>query len=134
MAEPRQMKFGNPLAFVSVVFDNVFVIRDMKVIQGRNGHLFVAMPVRLIADRCGDCGGKNHLRARYCSTCGKRLDEDRSFRAGDGNPSFDGEAKFHADIVHPIDTTFREAMQNRILQAFRLEEQRSQNVERGDSQ
>ncbi len=30
-------------AFVTITFDNCFVIRDLKVINGNNG-LFVAMP------------------------------------------------------------------------------------------
>ena len=30
-------------AYVAVVFDNVFIVRDLKIISGKNG-LFVAMP------------------------------------------------------------------------------------------
>lgn len=33
-------------AFVSVTFDNEFVVRGMKIIEGKDGHLFVAMPSR----------------------------------------------------------------------------------------
>jgi len=33
-------------AFVSVTFDNEFVVRGMKIIEGKEGHLFVAMPSR----------------------------------------------------------------------------------------
>lgn len=134
MTEAHQMKFGNPLAFVSVVFDHVFVVRDMKVIQGSNGHLFVAMPSRLLSDRCEGCGGKNHLRSRYCSSCGKRLDEDRAFRTEDGNLCFNSDSKLHADIAHPIEPRFRQTMQDQILQAFRLEEQRLQNLDRENQQ
>jgi stage V sporulation protein G len=32
-------------AYVTITFDNVFIVRDLKVIQGNNG-LFVAMPSR----------------------------------------------------------------------------------------
>lgn len=36
-------------AFVTVTFDDSFVVRNLKVIQGQNG-LFVAMPSRKMAD------------------------------------------------------------------------------------
>ena len=36
---------GNLKAFCSVIFDDVFIVHSVKVIEGRNG-LFVAMPSR----------------------------------------------------------------------------------------
>ena len=82
-------------AFCSVTFDDAFVVRDLKIIEGTKGS-FVAMPSRKLTDRCGQCGCKNHLRARYCNQCGHKLDEDRATRDADGR------AKLHADIAHPI--------------------------------
>ena len=49
-------------AFCSVTFDNAFVVRDLKIIDGTNGP-FVAMPSRKLTARCGRCGCENHLRA-----------------------------------------------------------------------
>ena len=43
------------LAFCSVTFDNAFVVRDLKIIEGTKG-MFVAMPSRKLTDRCGKCG------------------------------------------------------------------------------
>jgi stage V sporulation protein G len=101
-------------AFCSVTLDGDFVIRDLKVIEGTNGY-FVAMPSRKLADRCPKCGGKNHLRARFCNDCGARLNEDRA-------PKDDtGRAKLHADIAHPINARCREEMQSRIIEAFEEE-------------
>lgn len=40
---------GNLKAFCSVVFDDVFVVHSVKVIQGRE-RLFVAMPSREVGD------------------------------------------------------------------------------------
>jgi len=37
-------------AFVSVTFDGVFVVKGLKIIAGRDGHLFLAMPSRKRAD------------------------------------------------------------------------------------
>ena len=56
-------------AFCSMTLDNEFVIRDVKIIEGTGG-LFVAMPSRKMSDHCGKCGGKNHLRAKFCTNCG----------------------------------------------------------------
>ena len=36
-------------AFVNVTFDNCFVVRGMKIIQGNNGY-FVSMPSRKVDD------------------------------------------------------------------------------------
>jgi hypothetical protein len=82
------------LAFCSITFDDMFVIRDLKIIEGGKGS-FVAMPSRKLTDRCPQCGCKNHLRARHCNQCGHKLDEDRATRDADGR------AKLHADIAHP---------------------------------
>ena len=44
-------------AFCSITFDDSFVVRDLKIIDGAGG-LFVAMPSRKLADRCPKCGGE----------------------------------------------------------------------------
>ncbi len=42
-------------AFCSLTFDNTFVIRDVKLIEGPDG-LFLAMPSRKLCDHCPRCG------------------------------------------------------------------------------
>src|SRR5438270_11423945 len=105
-------------AFCSVTFDNAFVVRDLKIIEGTKGS-FVAMPSRKLTDRCLQCGCKNHLRARYCNQCGHKLDEDRATRDADGR------AKLHADIAHPINSACREVIQTAVLKAYQEERERS---------
>src|SRR5712692_519435 len=105
-------------AFCSVTFDNAFVVRDLKIIEGTKGS-FVAMPSRKLTDRCMQCGCKNHLRARFCNQCGAKLDEDRATRDADGR------AKLHADIAHPINSACREVIQSAVLKAYHEERERS---------
>jgi stage V sporulation protein G len=105
-------------AFCSVTFDDAFVVRDLKIIEGTKGS-FVAMPSRKLTDRCPGCGCKNHLRARYCNQCGAKLDEDRATRDADGR------VKLHADIAHPINSACREVIQTAVLKAFHAEKERS---------
>ncbi|MFO0845689.1 MAG: SpoVG family protein [Gemmataceae bacterium] len=105
-------------AFCSVTFDDAFVVRDLKIIEGTKGS-FVAMPSRKLTDRCGGCGCKNHLRARFCNQCGGKLDEDRATRDADGR------VKLHADIAHPINSACREIIQSAVLKAFQMEKERS---------
>ena len=62
-------------AFCSITFDDMFVIRDLKIIEGAKG-FFVAMPSRKLTDRCPNCGTKNHLRSRFCNQCGCRQAPD----------------------------------------------------------
>jgi stage V sporulation protein G len=105
-------------AFCSITFDDMFVIRDLKIIEGAKG-FFVAMPSRKLTDRCGHCGTKNHLRSRFCSQCGCRLDENRAIRDADGR------AKLHADIAHPINSMCREKIQGAVLASYADELERS---------
>lgn len=105
-------------AFCSITFDDMFVIRDLKIIEGAKG-FFVAMPSRKLTDRCHHCGTKNHLRSRFCNQCGSRLDENRALRDADGR------AKLHADIAHPINSGCREKIQGAVLASYADELERS---------
>ena len=105
-------------AFCSVTFDDAFVVRDLKIIEGTKGS-FVAMPSRKLTDRCPGCGCKNHLRARFCNSCGSKLDEDRATRDADGR------VKLHADIAHPINSACREVIQGAVLKAFTAEKEKA---------
>ena len=110
---------GRLKAFCSLTFDQTFVIRDVKLIEGNDG-LFLAMPSRKLCDRCRRCGEKNHLRARFCNGCGVRLDENRWSRSI--SPSINGpRVKLHADIAHPIHADGRLEIERQVIAAF-LEE------------
>jgi stage V sporulation protein G len=106
-------------AFCSITFDNAFVIRDLKVIEGTNGP-FVAMPSRKLTSHCSTCGAKNHLRAAFCNHCGAKQRDDRAHRDADGR------AKLYADIAHPINSTCREMIQLRVIAEYKGERERSQ--------
>lgn len=105
-------------AFCSITFDDAFVIRDLKIIEGANGP-FVAMPSRKLTSRCPQCSSKNHLRAAYCNQCGAKLKEDRAVKDESGR------AKLYADIAHPINSACREMIQARIITEFYEEIERS---------
>lgn len=105
-------------AFCSITLDNEFVVRDVKVIEGSNG-FFVAMPSRKMSDHCEKCGGKNHLRAKFCNNCGASLPSDRAKKDGKGR------MKLHADIAHPINSECRNKIQESVLSAYHEEEKKS---------
>lgn len=105
-------------AFCSITFDNCFVVRDLKIIEGTNGP-FVAMPSRKLTCHCPRCRSKNHLRAQHCNQCGSALSSDRMPH------DTDGRAKLYADIAHPINSTCREMIQNHVIEEFQAEIDRS---------
>src|ERR1700677_912056 len=105
-------------AFCSITFDDCFVIRDLKIIEGTSGP-FVAMPSRKLTAHCPQCGSKNHLRAGYCNQCGGRLKDDRAVKDEDGR------AKLYADIAHPINSACREMIQERVIKSFHEEIEKS---------
>lgn len=105
-------------AFCSITFDNCFVVRDLKIIDGSNGP-FVAMPSRKLTAHCQKCGMKNHLRAAYCNQCGVRQAESRAPKDADGR------AKLYADIAHPINSSCREMIQNVVIDEYFQEIERA---------
>ncbi|TWT47513.1 SpoVG family protein [Botrimarina hoheduenensis] len=105
-------------AFCSITFDDCFVIRDLKVIEGTSG-FFVAMPSRKLTAHCGKCGMKNHLRAAFCNQCGAKLEEARLIK------DLDGRTKLYADIAHPINSRCREMIQERVIAEYQSELERA---------
>lgn len=105
-------------AFCSITFDDAFVVRDLKIIEGTNGP-FVAMPSRKLTAHCSRCGSKNHLRANYCNQCGGKQDPDRAVRDNEGR------AKLYADIAHPINSECREMIQKRVVADYQKERELS---------
>ncbi|GAB5440627.1 MAG: hypothetical protein Fues2KO_09760 [Fuerstiella sp.] len=99
-------------AFCSITFDDEFVVRDLKIIDGQRG-LFIAMPSRKLTTKCFRCYAKNDLRARYCNGCGQRIPEQ--------NHS-DNKSRMFADIAHPINSSCREKIERAVFHA--LEEER----------
>jgi stage V sporulation protein G len=105
-------------AFCSITFDDCFVIRDLKIIEGSSGP-FVAMPSRKLTARCPQCGMKNHMRAGYCNNCGLRMNNETAQKEQEGR------AKLYADIAHPINSACREMIQNRVVEEYQAELERS---------
>lgn len=105
-------------AFASVTVEDCLVVRDLKIIEGSQG-LFIAMPSRKLCDRCGSCGSKNHLRARFCNDCGRRLRSER------GSHDERGRVRLYADIAHPIHQGARDFVEKRVLEAYAQEVERS---------
>jgi len=76
-------------ALVTVVFDDSFVVRNIKVIEGRDGKLFVAMPSRRMSDgRYGDIAHpitRDFRRQMESSILGAYLEECEHVRR---NPEY----------------------------------------------
>ncbi|MCX5702675.1 MAG: septation protein SpoVG family protein [Candidatus Omnitrophica bacterium] len=104
-------------AYATVTFDNAFVVRNIKVIEGTSG-LFIAMPSRKIKQPCPKCGFKNESRSKYCNQCGSQLPMISRPVGQDASNSAQSE---HKDIAHPITQSFREYLQKRVLEAYEQE-------------
>ncbi len=102
-------------AYATIIFDNSFVVRDLKVIDGRKG-LFVAMPSRQVREACPNCHHRNALRSKFCNQCGKAL-EFQSVQMKEGEDRIDE----HRDIAHPITTEARNYLQKKILEVYEAE-------------
>lgn len=104
-------------AYATVTFDNAFVVRNIKVIEGTSG-LFIAMPSRKIKQPCLKCNFRNEARSKYCNQCGVTLPV--SVRTP--GPEASAEAQLeHRDIAHPITQAFREYLQKKVLEGYEQE-------------
>ena len=101
-------------AYATVTFDNAFVVRNIKVIEGGSG-LFIAMPSRKLKSSCSKCGFRNEIRSKYCNQCGAQLPAV-SVSAGNYNAQSE-----HRDIAHPITQTFRDYLQKKVLDGYNSE-------------
>lgn len=77
---------GKLKAYVTVTFDDCFVVHNLKIITGQSG-MFIAMP-------------------------------SRRTKSGE-----------YKDVAHPINSTFRQMIQKRILEEFEKDSQVEQSIE-----
>ena len=104
-------------AYATVTFDDAFVVRNIKIIEGTSG-LFIAMPSRKVKQPCPKCGFKNELRVKYCNQCAGPLPVTLRPAATE---AASGAQLEHKDIAHPITQVFREYLQKRVLDAYEQE-------------
>src|SRR5437868_3205879 len=88
-------------AFAAITFDNCFVVRDIKIIEGGNG-LFVAMPSRKTKEACPKCGARNAAHSNYCNQCGGKLESSAPPRNAAPEELTAARHSAHKDIAHPI--------------------------------
>ena len=106
-------------AYATVTFDNCFVVRNIKVIEGNKG-MFVAMPSRKVKDPCPKCHFRNNIRSKFCNQCGSSLPQSDPRPAT--QPSDDAARQSdHKDIAHPITAECRDYIQKKVLEAFDIE-------------
>lgn len=105
-------------AYATITFDNCFVVRNVKVIDGNKG-LFVAMPSRKMKDPCPKCGFRNAVRSKYCNQCAAQLPapEPKPLTQGDDA----AKQSEHKDIAHPITAECRDYIQKKVLEAYESE-------------
>ena len=112
-------------AYATVTFDDCFVVRNIKVIEGNTG-LFVAMPARKMKQFCPRCGKKVDLNSKFCSQCGNEL----ALVARE--PERTKSSQIHQDLAHPINQQFRDYLQKKVLDAYAQEKDKkgqSQDIE-----
>lgn len=110
-------------AFATLTFDNCFVVRDIKIIEGNKG-LFVAMPSRRVKEPCPTCHYRNVIRSRYCNQCGASLPSFLHEADRESDPEL--RQSEHKDVAHPITAECRELIQHATLEAYQREKEKHQ--------
>lgn len=111
-------------AYATLTFDNMFVVRNVKVIEGTKG-LFVAMPSRKLKEPCPKCNFRNVVRSKYCNNCGATLPMTEHKAPAAGAEGLPRESE-HKDIAHPITAECRDYIQKKVLEAFDKEKKSPQ--------
>lgn len=103
-------------AYATLTFDNMFVVRNVKVIEGTKG-LFVAMPSRKLKEPCPKCNFRNAVRSKYCNNCGSGLPMTEH-KMPAANAEHGARESEHKDIAHPITAECRDYIQKKVLEAY----------------
>ncbi len=77
----REPGNGNLLAYVDVVLDGVFMLRDVKLLRGSKGRYNIQMPDRQRTIPCPHCINLNPFNANFCNLCGAKLANSRALMA-----------------------------------------------------
>jgi stage V sporulation protein G len=125
---PRESEDKKLKAFATITFDNCFVVRNVKIIEGNKG-LFVAMPSRKMKESCPKCNFKNSVRSKFCNQCGASLPM-ASRPAEPEEPAL--RQSEHRDIAHPITAECREMIQKKVLDAYDAEKGKSSGAKIAD--
>lgn len=117
----RNAKEGKLRAYATITLDNSFIVRDLKVIEGKKG-LFVAMPSRKVSQPCSKCGHRNVLGSKFCNACGSPIEAmlRRESLTIAGNEERE-RLETHKDIAHPISVETRDYIQKKVLGAYEME-------------
>jgi DNA-binding cell septation regulator SpoVG len=110
LAQP-QPPLDGLVAYVNLVLDNTLAIKDVRLIRIRQRYI-VCMPSKDKTDRCPNCDAKNSLFHRFCHSCG-----DERQRSNSPSPLDSG----RIDQVHPINSSFRNILVDRIVQEYQKE-------------
>jgi len=119
---------GKLKAYATITIDNVFVVRNIKIIEGKTG-LFIAMPSRKIKEPCPKCNHKNTIHSKFCNECGSQLPAYiHSAASLSPEAEHDLRQAEHKDIAHPITIQAREYIQKKILDAYQAEKAKQQGL------
>jgi stage V sporulation protein G len=102
-------------AYATVTFDNSFVVRNIKVVEGNQG-LFVAMPARKMKQFCPRCGKRVDVGSKFCNWCGVQLSPPPRELSQNRQGT-------HQDLAHPINQEFRDYLQSKVLDAYYQEKE-----------
>lgn len=109
----QPLRRGRVLCVAAVTFDNSFVVRNIRLLEGPKGY-FLAMPSQALTTKCRRCNRKNPIRSNYCNLCGTRLPEEQV----PVDPQT-GKSRVHQDVAHPIKTELREKIQASIVEEYK---------------
>lgn len=118
--DPRAAGEKRLKAYATLTFDHCFVVRNIKVIEGKHG-LFVAMPSHKPKVACARCRFKNDAGGHYCSQCGAQIPPAVVTLGPEG-----AEAPSHRDIAHPVTVEFRQYLHQKVIEAYEAERARHQ--------
>ena len=100
-------------AFAEIVIDGVFLVHNLKILVGDDGHAFIGMPNRKVTYHCPSCAYKNPLAAHYCSRCGSAISPENH------------DLREYEDIAHPLDAATRTYITEQVLAEYERELKRN---------
>ena len=92
-------------AFAAVVFDDCFEVKNIRIIEGKDGKLFIVYPNKESSRPCPSCKSLTSYRDSFCRKCGKPL-------------SAVIQAAKYTDLANPLTKTFAEKISSRVIAEY----------------
>lgn len=105
MAHAREGRLTRLRAFASIVLENCFEVKGLRIVEGKDGKFFVVFPNKESTRPCAKCKSKISFKDSFCKKCGTPMTSIIS-------------AVKYEDIANPVTRDFADYVEGVVLAEY----------------